>query len=98
MAVTWTIATLERNSADNGVTVAHWRCSKTEGDHTASSYGTCDFTPDVEKVDFVAFDALTEEAVIGWVQESMDVEALVAGLDAQLAEMAASASITGTPW
>jgi len=98
MAVTWTIATLERNSADNGVTVAHWRCSKTEGDHTASSYGTCGFTPDVEKVDFVAFDALTEEAVIGWVQESMDVEALIAGLDAQIAEMAAPASIAGTPW
>ena len=98
MAVTWTIATLERNTADDGVVVAHWRCSKTEGDHTASSYGTCGFTPDVEKVDFVAFDALTEEAVIGWVQESMDVEALVAGLDAQLAEMAAPASVAGVPW
>jgi len=98
MAVTWTISTLERNTSDNGVVVAHWRCSKTEGDHTASSYGTCGFTPDVEKVDFVAFDALTEEAVIGWVQESMDVEALVAGLDAQLAEMAAPVSVAGTPW
>ena len=98
MAVTWTIATLERNTSDNGVTVAHWRYSKTEGDHTASCYGTCGFTPDVEKVDFVAFDALTEEAVIGWVQESMDVEALEAGLDAQLAEMAAPASVAGTPW
>ena len=94
----WTISTLERNTSDDGVVVAHWRCSKTEGDHTASSYGTCGFTPDVEKVDFVAFDALTEEAVIGWVQESMDVEALVAGLDAQLAEMAAPASVAGTPW
>ena len=57
--------------------------SKTVGDHTASSYGTCGFTPEVEKVDFVAFDALTEEAVIGWVQESMDVEALEAGLRRQ---------------
>jgi hypothetical protein len=94
----WTIAQLERNSADNGVTVAHWRCSKTEGDHTASSYGTCGFTPDVEKAGFVAFDALTEEAVIGWVQESMDVEALEAGLDAQLAEMAAPSTVAGTPW
>jgi hypothetical protein len=93
-----TIAQLERNSADNGVTVAHWRCSKTEGDHTASSYGTCGFTPDVEKAGFVAFDALTEEAVIGWVQESMDVEALEAGLDAQLAEMAAPSTVAGTPW
>jgi hypothetical protein len=28
----------------------------------------------------------------------MDVEALEAGLDAQLAEMAAPASVAGTPW
>ena len=27
MAVTWTIATLERNTADDGVVVAHWRSS-----------------------------------------------------------------------
>jgi hypothetical protein len=45
----WTIAQLERNSADDGVTVAHWRVSKTEGEHTASSYGTCGFTPDVQR-------------------------------------------------
>jgi len=94
----FTIAQLERNSADNGVTVAHWRCSKTVGDHTASSYGTCGFTPDVEKVDFVAFEALTAETVIGWVQESMDVEALEAGLDAQLAEMELPSSLAGIPW
>ena len=23
---TWTIANLERNTSDDGVTVAHWRC------------------------------------------------------------------------
>ena len=98
MALTFTIAQLERNSADNGVTVAHWRCSKTVGDHTASSYGTCGFTPDSSAEGFVAYDALTEETVIGWVQATMDVEAMEAGLDAQLAEMAAPTSVAGTPW
>ena len=94
----WTIAQLERNTADGGVVVAHWRATATDGDYSASSYGTCGFTPDVEKAGFVAFEALTEEAVIGWVQESMDVEALEAGLDAQLAEMAAPSTVAGTPW
>ena len=96
--IKWSISTLESDSNTGGVITAHWRCSKTEGDHTASSYGTCGFTPDVEKAGFVAFEALTEEAVIGWVQESMDVEALEAGLDAQLAEMAAPSTVAGTPW
>ena len=41
---TWTIANLERNVADGGVTVAHWRVTESEtvGDETftASAYGT----------------------------------------------------------
>ena len=43
---TWTIADLERNVADGGVTVAHWRVTKVDGDHSASAYGTVGFTPD----------------------------------------------------
>jgi len=30
MAVTWTIAQLERNTDGNGVVVAHWRASDSE--------------------------------------------------------------------
>jgi hypothetical protein len=37
---TWTIAQLERNTSDGGVTVVHWRVSAVDGDYTASSYGT----------------------------------------------------------
>ena len=48
---TWTIANLERNLSDGGVTVAHWRVTESEtvGDvtYTASSYGTCGFTPGI---------------------------------------------------
>ena len=68
---TWTIANLERNLADGGVTVAHWRVTESEtvGDDTftASSYGTVGFTPDADASDFVAYDSLTEEVVMGWV-------------------------------
>ena len=46
MAVTWTISTLERNTSDDGVVVAHWRASDVDGEHSGSSYGTCGFTPD----------------------------------------------------
>ncbi len=38
---TWTIANLERNVADGGVTVAHWRVTEVDGDYSASAYGTC---------------------------------------------------------
>lgn len=94
----WTIAQLERNSVDDGVTVAHWRVSKTVGDHTASSYGTCGFTPNTEKEGFVSFDELTEASVLEWVQATMDVEALEAGLDSQLEALTNPPTVAGMPW
>ena len=78
---TWTIATLERNTdSDQGVIVAHWRVTETEtvgtGDdavtYTASSYGTCGFTPDPSASDYIAYADLTEADVIGWVQADVD--------------------------
>ena len=93
----FTISTLESN-ADGGVIVAHWQVSKTSGDFTASSYGTCSFSPDAEAEGYVAYDSLTEEAVIGWVQEELDTESLEASLDADLAEQASPSVTVGVPW
>jgi hypothetical protein len=94
----WTIANLERNAADDGVVVAHWRCTAEDGEYTASSYGTVSFTPDPDAEGFVPFDQLTEATVIGWVQADMDVEAIEAGLAAQIEEAKAPAVVSGTPW
>lgn len=91
------ISTLERNS-DGGVVVAHWQVNKASGENVATSYGTVSFTPDSSAEGYVAFDALTEATVIGWVQEALDTEALEASLDADLAEQATPSIIVGTPW
>ena len=93
----FTISQLESNT-DGGVIVAHWQVSKTSGDFTASSYGTCSFSPDAEAEGYVAYDSLTEEAVIGWVQEELDTESLEASLDADLAEQASPSVTVGVPW
>jgi hypothetical protein len=93
----FTISNLESN-ADGGVIVAHWQVSKTSGELVASSYGTVSLTPDPESEDYIAYDSLTEDDVIGWVQEELDTEALEAGLDADLAEQASPSVIVGVPW
>ncbi len=93
----FTISTLESNT-DGGVIVAHWSVSKTEGENVATSYGTVSFTPDASAEGYVAYDSLTEETVIGWVQEALDTEALEASLDADLAEQANPSVTVGTPW
>jgi len=93
----FTISTLESNT-DGGVTVAHWQVSKTSGDSVATSYGTVGFTPDSSADGYTAYDSLTEESVIAWVQASLNTESLEASLDADLAEQASPTTIVGTPW
>jgi len=95
---TWTISTLERNTSDGGVTVAHWRVSEVDGDYSASSYGTVGFTPDASAEGFVAYADLNEATVVGWVQEQLDKDAIEASLTANIAEQKAPVTATGTPW
>lgn len=93
----FSISTLESNT-DGGVIVAHWRVNKASGENVATSYGTVSFTPDATAEGYVAYDSLTEDAVIAWVQEAIDTEALEASLDADLAEQASPSVTVGTPW
>jgi len=103
---TWTIANLERNVADGGVTVAHWRVTESEtvgtGDdavtYSASSYGTVGFTPDADADGFVAYDDLTESAVLAWVHESVDQDATEAALTANIEAQKNPVSANGMPW
>ena len=99
---TWTIANLERNVADGGVTVAHWRVTESEtvgeDTFTASSYGTCGFTPDASADDFVAYDDLTEEVVMGWVHAEVDKDATEASLTANIEGQKNPVSADGMPW
>ena len=99
---TWTIANLERNLADGGVTVAHWRVTESEtvGDDTftASSYGFVCFRPDDDAVVFVAYDSLTEEVVMGWVHAEVDQDATEAALTANIEAQKNPVSADGMPW
>jgi hypothetical protein len=99
---TWTISTLESNTADGGVIVAHWRVTEEEtvGENTysASSYGTVGFTPDASAEGFIAYDSLDEATVLGWVQAEVDKDAIEASLTANIEEQKAPVTSTGTPW
>lgn len=100
---TWTISTLERTLADGGVTIAHWRAtaSETVGEDTftASSYGTCGFTPDASAEGFVAYADLTEAAVLAWCwAEGVDKDAIEASLAAQIEADKTPTQGSGVPW
>jgi len=95
---TWTIVQLERNTADGGVTVAHWRVSEVDGDYSASSYGTVGFTPDASAEGFIAYGVLVEDTVLGWVWEQLDKDAIEASLTANIEEQKNPTTADGVPW
>jgi len=97
--VTWTISTLERTLADGGVTVAHWRATDVDGDYSASSYGTCGFSPDPSDPSFVAYDSLTESQVLQWCWDNgVDKDATEASLAANIEAQKNPVSGSGVPW
>ena len=82
--------------ADTGViTTIHWSASKTAGDFTASSYGSVGLTAGET---IIPFADVTEANVLAWLASALDMEATEAGLDTQLAALAAPAVLNGMPW
>ena len=95
----WTISTLERELSDGGVIVAHWRCNASDGDYSASSYGTAGFTYDPSSPDFTPYDQLTEEQVLGWVwADGVDQDATEAALQANIDAQITPTTADGVPW
>ena len=54
-----TINQLERNTADDVVTTAHWNASEVDGDYSASAYGTQSFTRDSDSPTLIPYADLT---------------------------------------
>ena len=95
---TWTIGTLERELSDNGVVVAHWRATAVDGDFSASSYGTCGFTPDPSSSDWVSYDSISEELALSWCYEEIDKDAIEASLAANIDLQKNPTQASGVPW
>jgi len=92
------IAQLDRSLPDSVVVTAHWTASLTDGDLTASSYGTCSFEQkDPSDPKFIPFNDLTEEIVIGWVQENIGKE-IESNLNSQMDALKNPTSASGLPW
>jgi hypothetical protein len=89
-----TINTLERSLPDNTVLTAHWNAVIDDGDYSASAYGSQSFTRSDESPDFIPFDDLTEEIVLGW----LELGSLEDNLKAQIAEQKTPTTAQSVPW
>lgn len=96
---TWTIGNMEyNNDSDQGVVIVHWRCTGVDGDYSASAYSTQSFEPDPSADGYVAFADLTEEMVIGWVQNAVDQTATEASIADKIEAQKNPATLSGRPW
>jgi hypothetical protein len=95
---TWHIANLERETADGFVMTAHYTVTAEDGTYSSGAYGSLGF----ERPDkLIPFADLTEELVIGWVQDAFGAEKVTeieAALQAQLDEQRHPSKASGMPW
>jgi hypothetical protein len=94
MTTVWTVSQLDRDVATGFVTTAHWQCTGTDGDYSASVYASCGFDGDLT----IPYDSLTQETVLAWVWESVDKEATEAAVAAQIEAQRNPVTASGTPW
>ena len=93
--IVWNISQLDRQTSDGFVNTAHWQATATDGDYSASIINTCSWSDGTATI---AYADLTKDAVLAWVWESVDKDAVEASLLAQIAEQKAPVKATGVPW
>jgi len=73
--------------------------SGTDGTHTASIGGNISFTPESDQPDYIPYADLTQEEVLGWINEATDnLVNYYANIDGQIAsEVNPPVSPTDTP-
>ena len=99
----WTVSAMDYTVSQDGhtnvVNTVHWRVSKTDGDHSGSSYGTVGL--EAPSGTFVEWDDITEATAIGWAKDALgtdEVTVIEAAIDAQIAELATPTTGTGVSW
>jgi len=95
MTTQWTISTLERETSNGFVVVAHWQATAVDGDYTASIYSTASWA---DGTPVIPYENLTPETVLGWVWETVSKQATEDALAANIALQKNPVTAQGVPW
>ena len=93
----WQVVQMDRLTSDNFVVTCHYTVSATDGDYTASTYGTTSYTQ-VEGETYIPYADLTEAICVGWVQTSINKDTTEASLQAQIDLLKNPVQESGVPW
>jgi hypothetical protein len=93
----WQIVNMDRQTSDGFVVTVHYNVSATDGNCSASTYGTVGYTEQPGEA-LIPYDQLTHEVVVGWVQESLRKETVEANLQSQIDTQKTPEQASGMPW
>lgn len=94
----WAIANTEyTNDDEKYISILHWRCDGSDGEHSIGAYGTQSFTKS-EGETITEFSKVTEEIALQWLFEKLNKEEIEAAVQAKLDELANPPLISGLPW
>lgn len=96
---TWSVANLERETADGYVYTVHYTVNANDGTYSAGAYGSIGLErPEGE---LIPFADLTEGTVVQWVKDALTAEKVTEigdALQSQLDEQRAPSKASGLPW
>ena len=96
MTTQWTISTLERETSNGFVVVAHWQATAVDGDYTASIYSTSSWASGTPTVPYAS---VTMAEVLDWVwANGVDKQATEDALAANIALQKNPVTAQGLPW
>jgi hypothetical protein len=85
--ITTNLYTIDVNNENGYVVTAVYDVNATDGTYFASMTNVCQFSVDANKPNFIPYADLTNDIIIGWVQESLGVDgvnSITASLDGQI--------------
>jgi hypothetical protein len=97
MEFNWNIVNLDRKTSDGFVVTVHYTVNAVDGEYTASTYGTVGYTEQPDE-QYTPYEDLTQEQVIGWVQESLGKNTVEESLTAQIEAQKNPVQESGLPW
>lgn len=91
---------MTRNLANGFVITVAWSCKASVEGATALHGGKFTYENSSEQLEFIPYDELTEEIVLGWVYTALGSQKveIEASLEAKVAKQLSFVYISGLPW
>ena len=98
MKITWKISAIDRDTATNRATTAHWRAEGVDGDFSGSTYGTASIAKYAENT---PYEDINQAMAIAWTKAALGkstVEQAEKSIVDQIAKQQTPDTETGRPW